>query len=206
MIAALLAAVFAAGTGGPVDDRAPLAGAATSWRERQIEWTLAGAGKGARSIVVQPGIWGGCDQGPPKVRVTESETEIAVEAVVLEPEGVESMICPAIAGLSEPERVRLEAPVGGRRVVGPQRIVRPGAAIPQVPGAVPAVPRVVGLAASDARGVLCGWRVRARGARGDAVVTAQRPAAGTPLELPATAAPERCAELPAKPAARLLAR
>ncbi|HEY8583523.1 MAG TPA: hypothetical protein VIL49_11270, partial [Capillimicrobium sp.] len=64
---------------------------------------------------------------------------------------------------------------------------------------------VVGLAAADARAVLCGWLVRAAGARGDAVVAAQTPRPGAPLGGPLAEAPERCGDLPAAPAVRLRA-
>lgn len=204
---ATAAVSFAAVTGGPVDPRGPVAGDGepSGWHDRQIEWALAGVGPGARSIVVQPGFWGGCDKGPPKVRVTEGASEISVEVVVQEPDGIEAMICPMIARSSPPTRVALDAPVDGRRVVGPQRLTRPGAAMESRPGVERRVPRVVGLAARDARQALCGWLVRGTGATGDAVVARQSMPAGTPLPAPSGSTPERCAGLPDAPAVRLRA-
>lgn len=202
---ATAAASLVAAVGVPVEPRgAPEDAAPAPWRDRPIAWALAGVSRDGRALLVQPGLWGGCDQGPPRVRATETASEIAIEVVVREPEGVEAMICPAIAGLSPRVRVALRAPVDGRRVTGPLRDGAPGAALPQTPERRPAVPRVVGLAARDARAALCGMLVRARGATGDRVVTGQSVRPGTPLPA-GGAAPERCADLPAAPAVRLRA-
>lgn len=202
---ATAAATFAAATGGPVDPRGPANADQPGWHDRRIGWALAGVDRDERSLVVQPGWWGGCDQGPPEVRVAETATGISIETVVREPDGIESMICPAIARTSPPVRVELTAPVEGRRVTGPQRSTAPGAALPPSPVAERRVPRVTGLAAADARRVLCGWLVRARGATGERVVRWQGMRPGAVLDPAAVPTPERCGELPARPFVRLRA-
>ena len=195
MVAALLSALtFGVWGGGP----APL--------DRPLEWVLAGVGQGGRTLIVQPGIYGGCDQGTPDVAVDADASAIVVTVTVKTVQGPD-IACPAIARYAEARRVRLAQPVAGRPVSGDRQARRPGAALDfRAPSAGrPRVPRVVGLAGADARQVLCAWRIRATPA-GRGRVVAQHPRAGAHYTVPRVAAPTSCAKLPAHPSARLTLR
>ena len=177
-------------------------------QDRPLDWALTGVGAGARTLVIQPGIGGGCDESRPDVAVREGRRTIRIAVTIRSAEGPD-VACPAIARYHEPVTVRLDAPVGGRAVGGPRRSDRPGfaldARLPDTGDAV-TVPRLAGLRAADARAALCAWRIRARGASGAATVTAQRPGPGRRVAIPRDAAPERCGDLPARPAVVLRAR
>jgi len=180
-------------------------GSGPALHDRPLEWAVAGVGEGARTLVIQPGIGGGCDEGRPRVAVREGRGRIRVSVTIRSAEGPD-VACPAIAHYHEPVTVRLDAPVAGRAIGGPQRSGRPGFVLdsrPPQPGPTVAVPRVAGLRAADARRALCAWRIRARGATGAATVAVQRPRAGRPVTIPREAAPERCSGLPARPAVTL---
>jgi hypothetical protein len=172
---------------------------------RAVDWSLSGAG--ARSLIVQPGTTGGCDQGDPKVTVEESARRITVSVTILSVQGPD-VVCPAIARLNTPVTVRLDAPVAGRAVVGEGRDDHPGAALEQArPDAPrPRVPRVLGLSAADARAALCNWRLAATPSSGRGRVVGQSLAAGSSYRVPTGAAPESCAGLPARPGVRLTLR
>lgn len=174
---------------------------------RAVDWSLSGVGPGARSLIVQPGTTGGCDQGDPRVTVREGAARIVVSVSIESVQGPD-VVCPAIARLNSPVTVRLSAPVGGRAVSGEDRRDHPGAALEQArPDAqAPRVPRVLGLGARDARAALCNWRIRATPSSGRGRVVGQTPRAGSSLRVPSAAAPETCGGLPSRPAARLSVR
>ncbi len=181
-----------AGTGpaGPTDP-APAPGG-QGWRDVGLTWTLAGTGPAGRSLVVRPGTYGGCQQGPPRIVVVETRRAIRVAAFVREPVATD-VVCTVIAHVPPLRRVALRAPIAGRAIAGPLRRRAPGAAFEGLLDVAPRLPRVVGLRAADARDALCAWRARARPARG--TVVGQSPKVGTPIRIPRTAAPERCDEL-----------
>jgi hypothetical protein len=99
------------------------------------------------------------------------------------------------------------APSGARRMTKPTMVkstlekdsttARSGA---------PRVPRVVGLGSSDARQVLCSWRIRTAPYRGGGQVVGQRPRPGAAYRVPTGAVPNACTGLPDRPLARLTIR
>lgn len=197
MLAPALVAMAAlgTGTGGPVA------------ADRPLDWALVGVGPGARSLVVQPGIYGGCDQGGPNASLRETASEIVLTVTVKSVQGPE-VVCPAIARYAPAQTVRLSAPVAGRPVSGDLQSERPGDALTfrAPPTSRPRMPRVVGLSSSDARQVLCSWRIRTAPYRSGGRVVAQRPRAGASFRAPTGAAPKTCDALPDRPLARFTVR
>jgi hypothetical protein len=175
--------------------------------DRPLDWALAGVGAGGRALVVQPGVYGGCDQGTPRVSVRERASGIVITVTVKSVQGPE-VICPAIAKYAPAQRVRLARPVAGRPVSGDLQAEQPGFVLDsRTPGhTATRVPRVVGLASSDARQVLCAWRIRTAPYRGGGRVVGQRPRPGADYRVPRGAAPEDCDGLPNRPVARLTIR
>jgi len=196
MLAAVVA--MAALTGGPVPT------------DRPLDWALAGVAAGGRALVVQPGVYGGCDRGTPHVAVRERRSHILVSVTVKSVRGPE-VVCPAIARYAPAQRVRLARPVAGRPVSGDLEADTPGFVLEsRLPGSArPRVPRVIGLALGDARQVLCAWRIRTAPTgptRPRGRVVGQRPRPGAAYRVPAGAAPKRCDALPDRPVARLTVR
>jgi hypothetical protein len=193
MLAAVVA--MAALAGGPVPT------------DRPLDWALAGVGAGGRALVVQPGVYGGCDQGTPRVSVRETRSHIVVTVTVKSVQGPE-VVCPAIARYAPAQRVRVARPVAGRPVGGDLEADTPGFVLDaRTPGrARPRVPRVVGLASGDARQVLCAWRIRTAPYRASGRVVGQRPRPGAAYRVPTGAAPKDCDALPDRPVARLTVR
>jgi hypothetical protein len=193
MLTALAAMTVLAGGTGVVD--------------RPLDWALAGVGAGGRALVVQPGVFGGCDQGTPRVSVHETASDVVVTVTVRTTQGPD-VVCPAIAKYAPAQTVRLSRPVAGRPVSGDLQSDRPGFLLdshtPTSPRA--RVPRVVGLASADARQVLCSALIRTAPYRGGGRVVAQRPRAGASYRVPTGAAPRTCDDLPARPSARLTLR
>jgi len=193
MLPAVLAMAALAGGPVPVD--------------RPLDWALAGVGSGGRTLVVQPGVYGGCDQGTPRVSVRERPSGIVVRVTVKTVQGPE-VVCPAIARYAPAHSVRLAQPVGGRPVSGDLRADTPGfVLVSRRPGATaPRVPRVIGLASADARQVLCSWRIATAPYRGSGEVVGQHPRPGAAYRSPAGPAPQRCDRLPDRPRVRLTIR
>jgi hypothetical protein len=163
--------------------------------QKALSWSLVGVASDGRGLLVRPGTYGGCDQGPPVVSLTETATSVAVAVTVRTPAD-HTVICPQIAVLPPTQTVALKAPIAGRAVTGPQRSTRPGSAYLDAPPA-PATtraPRVIGLRAADARSVLCAWGLRAKPGAGRGMVVAQTPAAGRATSRP-TAPPTTCRAL-----------
>jgi hypothetical protein len=175
--------------------------------DRPLDWALAGVGGGGRWLLVQPGVFGGCDQGSPKVSVRESAADVVVTVSVKTLQGPD-VVCPAIAKYVAPQTVRLARPVAGRPVSGQLQSVRPGFLLEsRTPTSrTPRVPRVVGLASSDARQVLCSALIRTAPYRGGGRVVAQRPRPGAGYQAPRGAPPRTCDDLPDRPVARLTVR
>jgi hypothetical protein len=177
--------------------------------DRPLDWALAGVGAGGRTLVVQPGVYGGCDRGTPRVSVRERRSRIVVTVTVRSVQGPE-VVCPAIARYAPARSVRLARPVSGRPISGDLQADAPGFVLEsRTPtSARPRVPRVVGLASSDARLVLCAWRIRAVtvGPTHRGRVVGQRPRPGAAYRVPAGAAPKDCDRLPDGPVARLTIR
>lgn len=171
----------------------PSLGPAT--QPKALGWSLVGVAAGGRALLVRPASYGGCDEGPPVVAVTETPTTIALAVSVRTPAD-ETVICPQIAVLPPTQTIALEAPIAGRAISGPLRTTRPGSAYLDAPpsAAAPRVPRVVGLRASDARSVLCAWGLRARRGAGRTEVSGQTPRAGVAFTAPVPP-PSRCAAL-----------
>jgi hypothetical protein len=198
MLAAVVAMVALAGGvgGGDITDR-------------PLDWALAGVAAGGRALVVQPGIYGGCDRGTPQVAVRERRSSIDVSVTVTSVRGPE-VVCPAIARYAPAQRVRLARPVAGRPVGGDLEAHAPGFVLDaRLPASARTrVPRVVGLAFGDARQVLCAWRLRAarNGPRPRGRVVAQRPRPGTAYRVPSGAAPKDCGALADRPVVRLTVR
>jgi hypothetical protein len=193
MLGALAAMAVLAGGPVPVD--------------RPLDWALGGVGGGARSLVVQPGVFGGCDQGSPHVSVRESRSDIVVTVTVKTVQGPD-VVCPAIAKYAPAQTVRLAGPVAGRPVSGELQSDRPGFLLEaRTPtSGAPRVPRVVGLASSDARQVLCSALIRTAPYRGGGRVVAQRPRPGASYQPPRGSTPRTCDDLPDRPVARLTIR
>jgi hypothetical protein len=193
MLAAV--AVMAAVAGGPVP------------ADRPLDWALAGVSASGRTLVVQPGIYGGCDWGTPRVSVRERRAHIVVTVTVKSVQGPEVM-CPAIAKYAHAQSVRLARPVDGRPISGDLQADTPGFVLDsRTPAdARPRVPRVIGLASGDARQVLCSWRIRTMPYRGGGQVVAQRPRPGSAYRVPNAAAPKDCDRLPDRPRASLTIR
>jgi hypothetical protein len=175
--------------------------------DRPLDWALAGVGPGGRAVVVQPGVYGGCDQGTPRVSVRETRSHITVSVTVKSVQGPE-VVCPAIARYAPAQRVRLARPGAGRPVGGDLQPDTPGFVLDaRTPGrARPRVPRVVGLGSGDARQVLCAWRIRTAPYRDSGRVVGQRPRPGASYRVPTGAAPKDCDALPDRPVARLTVR
>jgi hypothetical protein len=175
--------------------------------DRPLDWALAGVGAGGRTLVVQPGVYGGCDRGTPRVSVRERRSRIVVTVTVRSVQGPE-VVCPAIARYAPARSVRLARPVSGRPIGGDLQADAPGfvldSSVPRSAG--PRVPRVVGLASSDARQVLCAWRIRTAPYRGGGRVVGQHPRPGAAYRVPTAAAPKDCDGLPDRPVARLTIR
>jgi hypothetical protein len=193
MLAAVVA--MAALAGGPVPT------------DRPLDWALAGVGPGGRALVVQPGVYGGCDQGTPRVSVRETRSQILVTVTVTSVQGP-VVVCPAIARYARARTVRLARPVSGRPISGDLQADAPGFVLDaRVPGSAgPRVPRVVGLASNDARQVLCAWRIRTAPYRAGGRVVGQHPRPGAAYRVPTAAAPKDCGGLPNRPVARLTIR
>jgi hypothetical protein len=172
--------------------------------DRPLDWAVAGVAAGGRALVIQPGIYGGCDQGTPRVSVRESASDIVVTVTVKSVQGPE-VACPAIARYAPAQRVRLGRPVAGRPVSGDLQADVPGFVLssrtPQ--NTRPRVPRVVGLASSDARDALCAWGIRTAPYRGGGRVVAQTPRPGTTYRAPTGTDILGCDDLPARPSVRL---
>ena len=176
--------------------------------DRPLDWALAGVGAGGRALVVQPGVYGGCDQGVPQVSVRERASELVVTVTVKTVQGPE-VVCPAIAKYAPAQTVRLSRPVAGRPVSGDLQAQAPGFVLDARTPAGSSrlrVPRVVGLASADARQELCSWRIRTAPYRSGGRVVTQRPRPGAAYRVPAGAAPKTCDDLPDRPVARLSVR
>jgi hypothetical protein len=191
-----VAAIAPAGALATTDPVPAVPGAATALAAKPLAWTLAGVSRDGRSLLVRPGTYGGCDQGPPAIAVTETDRAVRVSVTVQTPTDP-TVICTQIAHLPPTRAVALRAPVAGRAIGGPQRTTRPGAAFPDAAGPVgrERVPRVVGLRAADARSVLCAWSLRARPGAGSGTVIAQTPRSGRALGSPAPAPASSCSAI-----------
>ncbi len=133
------------------------------------QWAFVSMGPGARSVRIAY-TYGGCDRDP-RERVVATARAVRIVVTVAVPSNPRKA-CIAIARSARPE-VRLEAPLAGRRLLGWAGAEQPdpGACRPRR-----RLPRVVGLAAADARRALAETGLRPTGAASGAV-TAQRPAA-----------------------------
>jgi hypothetical protein len=174
---------------------------------RPLDWALAGVGARGRALIVQPGVYGGCDRGTPEVAVRETASDITVTVTVRSVQGPE-VVCPAIAKYARPQTVRLAHPVAGRPVSGHLQAHAPGFLLQsRTPtSGAPRVPRVVGLASSDARQVLCSASIRTAPYRGGGRVVAQRPRAGATYRVPTGTRATTCDGLPSRPVAHLTIR
>lgn len=173
-------------------------GATTGEDATPASWSLLGVADGGRSLRVRGPDHGACDRVT--LAVEESDARIVVSAFIRTPRGALSCIAMLVAG--RPTTLALDAPVAGRTVTGPKKVLdaarfrshaprdhaeapddadpRP-AGPPTRPLPVPAgsPPAVVGLRYRDARDALCNGGFQAltapRGA-GHGRVVAQRPA------------------------------
>jgi hypothetical protein len=160
----LLAVGAAVGAGGSA-----VAGGQPDSRVVAAPWQLVGAEDGRTLKLLYE--TGGCYHGDGRVVVRESQT--AIRLTVRETEST-SEACPAFSR-PLPLTAKLAGPVEGRFVDGPARTT--------LTTSSDRVPRVVGLAPSDAARVLGerGYHVRTRGIWTQGKVASQRPRAGTKL-------------------------
>jgi hypothetical protein len=173
--AALVLVAAASAAAGGATARAAEAGSA----RQAVSWSLVQAGPNERSLDVSFG-YGGCESDP-KAEAAESPHGLRITVTVEVPQQ-RGIVCPAIARIGR-MRVALRAPIRGRPLLGSWRVSSPGF------GRARTVPRVIGLAAGDARRVVDGWttspklhaaiRVR-HGRRGLPRVTSQSPSPGAP--------------------------
>ncbi len=159
-------------------------------------WSVVAAGPQERSLEIEV-HFGGCNQkGDFHATVTETPTSIGVSVLTSvsrpteTPPGAPRDACP-LNFVSGARQVPLAAPIAGRRFYGLPAQGAPGP-LPEPflsPGALPtqtAVPRVIGLAPSDAKRILGrSWGVRLvtpkHSRRGLPRVIAQTPAPGAYL-------------------------
>ncbi len=146
-----------------------------------VPWGVLGVSADARTLSIA--YLASCTFGTRHVAVTEAPATITISVdrkQVVAVSGQEDVPCPAIFEVRR-ARVRLNDPVGGRRIQGGPSLASSVGSSPAfaVDFAFPTVPRVIDLAAVDARATLRaqGFKMRARGPS-DARVVSQAPAGG----------------------------
>jgi hypothetical protein len=175
-------------------------------RATPASWSLLGVADGGRALRVRGPAHGACERVA--VEVDESDERITISASIrssppagLTPRPDENYACPAILLHGEIVTLALDAPVAGRAVTGPSKVLDDlrlpyrvsrravtergdvdthDAGLPSRPFPVPAAapPRVVGLRYRDAHDALCNAGFQARPlprGTGRGIVVAQRP-------------------------------